>query len=320
MDWNQSLIIVLLNLVVFYRTLTKYEWVSDDLLKIAPNQPAKPIPKSKWKMFWQHLHGELYIHPDLAKAQNIAIHTINCLLIWWVFGHNNISFIASILFAVNPMNCQGGSMWNSGKPYSITTMFALLMFAMPLISPLWYYLCSAFSGNALLSPLFFTEVKGYEIYAILPFLMGILLKKVIITKMDTKVETFNNEMSQFYPRKLIAAVKCYGYYFRQCLVPWNLGLYHSFIWGLGVNKSYNKKIYSLNKDFWAGLLILVGSILFMYFDKSGAKLGVYWFMINIFIWLNLITIQQQISERYVYLANVGMCYFVACIISSIGKI
>lgn len=309
---NQILLIVLINLVVYFRTF-KYGWVSDDILSSSFNKPDFKPPKNKFKYFWLHLRGTYLENTDIARAINIVVHTINCLLIWWVFGHNNVSFLASILFAINPINTQGGSIWVSGKSYSISTMLALLMFVMPILSPLWYYLCSFFSGNALLSPLYFMETP-YPVYAFLPFIMGLFLRRVIATKMDVKAQTFNNEMSQIYPRKLILAVKTYGYYVRQCLYPVNLGLYHSFIWGVGVNKTYNKKCYALNKDFWAGILTIVASIVFMYFDKSSAKLGLFWFIINVFMWLNLITIQQQIAERYLYLPNVGMMFFLACLI------
>ena len=42
--------------------------------------------------------------------------------------------------------------------------------------------------------------------------------------------------------------------------------------------------------------------------------GLFWFTINIAMWCNFVTYQQHVSERYLYLANVGIMYALASVI------
>ena len=137
-------LIVLVNLLFYYRTLS-YAGVCDD---IPVFNGAIKMPTG-WMKFWYHLQGRKYTSWKLAHAQVLAIHTINCILIYIAFGMNYTSAVAALLFSVNPVNNQC-SMWISGKGYAQNTTYALLMWLFPGFSILFYLMGTYFCGASLL--------------------------------------------------------------------------------------------------------------------------------------------------------------------------
>jgi len=57
-----------------------------------------------------------------------------------------------------------------------------------------------------------------------------------------------------------------------------------------------------------------GSIYGMFNGWIPLTWGLFFFSVNIAMWCNFVTYQQQISERYLYLANIGMMYALASVI------
>lgn len=58
------------------------------------------------------------INPLEDHALTSFIHALICVFIYLGFGKDNLSFIASLLFAFNPTNNQG-SVWISGRAYAL---------------------------------------------------------------------------------------------------------------------------------------------------------------------------------------------------------
>jgi hypothetical protein len=249
------LLIILVNLLIYYRFIS-YEYVSDDI----------PTYKGKKNKYIEHTF-------------NLIIHILNCLLIYFVFGHNNISFFASLFFAINPVNLQGG-LWIGGRHYGISTVLVL-------------------AGVLILG------IKFWWI----PFVLLILSKLDGYIKKYKTPNAINAPMKFIQIRKIIPFIKTYGYYFRLCIFPWRLGFYHTFLFGLNINKEYDKKYYKLNLDFWVGLVLLGSTIYFVQY-----QFGLLWFFAFIMPWCNFITVTQTITERYVYVANVGMMFFLASVL------
>lgn len=299
--YNYILLIVLFNLLFFWRTLS-YGWVSDDI----PTN-VKPLrqPKNKWDKLWLQFRGLGYFKSREAHWITLILHIINSTLIFLAFGKNTISLMASLMFSINPINTQGGSIWISGKPYSTATLCMLLAFTFPFLSPLFYITTSFFSGNAIFAgfPFFLTK---YWFLGLLPILCFGIFYKVIMKKWRL-IATTNIEMRKVALRKMVTFLKTFGYYFSLCVMPYKLGLYHNFIWGIGVNKEYNKRVYKLNKDFYYGFFIFFFTIVGIVFNYNNLiGFGLFWFFINILMWCNIVTVQQQIAERYLYLPCVGI--------------
>lgn len=317
------LIIILLNLIVYWRTIF-FEFVSDDATVF---KDTKEIPPDNiFKRFWQELIGQKYYVvnnsgtaikpcylPIIPHIVVLILHTINCVLIYFALGglFNNyeVSFITALFFAVNPINSQV-SIWLSGKGYSISTMLALLMFCFPMAAPIFWFLTKFWAVNAIFSPLAFVG-SPYWYWALLPGLVMFYYKNVIAIK---KNPGLNKEMTTFYPRKLILFVKTYGYYFRLCIIPYPIGIYHAKLEGIGLNKYYNDENYALDNDFWIGLGILYIVVTNILFNWCPLSWGLFWFSINIMAFCNIITISMGVSERYVYLAAIGIMFSLANIL------
>jgi len=298
-------LIILVNLLFYLKTL-KYQGICDDIPVFAQNIK---IPGGLWMKFWYHWHGRKYTSYKLAHAITISIHTINCILIYIAFGMNYTSLLASLLFAVNPVNNQG-SMWISGKGYSTNTMCALLMWMFPYFSIIPYCFGTYFCGPSLV---FFPLVFLFTKYWYLSFLViiGLLREKDRIFNKKDPASKFNTESNKellsVKPRKLIIALKSYGYYFINALSARILGFYHNYLFLHGVCEAENKKSYIIDRYFFIGIF-LAGAVLYT------RDIGLVWFTIVIAQWCNFISFNQTISNRYIYLGNVGLMYLVARIL------
>ena len=304
------LIIILLNLILYYRT-TKYEGICDDIPVFTQNVE---IPKGwlnyKWMYFWYHLHGRKYKSWKYAHWQVIGIHTINCILIYLAFGRNTVSMLAALLFAVNPVNNQG-SIWISGKGYAMNTTCALLMWMFPAYSVIPYLFGTYFCGASLvLFPLIFLFTKYWWLSLLV--IWGLYREKDrIFNKTDpsSKFNTESNkELKAIKPRKLILAFKTYAYHFINSVSARILSLYHKYMFLMGVSPKENEKCYKLDWYFFFGIL-LAGVTLYT------RHIGLLWFSVSIVSWINIISFNQTIANRYVYSANVGLMYLLAILIA-----
>lgn len=270
--------------------------------------PISHKVKNIFHKLWLEIIGDVYFSSKRAHLITLTLHVITCNLIYYAFGANYLSLLAAWLFAINPINSQGGSIWLSGKNYNISSIMALLMWLLPAIAPIPYFIVKFFNINAIFSPLIFVQTPYY--YWIFLPLFGVALHSWIL-KIKKDVGT-NSEMSGVKPIKIIPFFKSFAYYTLLCIVPFRLALYHHFIWGIGVNKHYNKIAYKISPMFFTGLFLFSGMAYLVYYYWGFApSIGIMWFMINIAMWCNVVTFQQQISERCVHTANIGLMYALA---------
>lgn len=103
-------------------------------------------------------------------------------------------------------------------------------------------------------------------------------------------------------RKPIVALKVIAYYFYLAILPIRMGLYHE--WGF----HYDKKMELWD---WRALigfpLFLLSAYFFVTSPLIEVKLGILWFYSFIFLFLNWITAQQWVTERYLYIPVIGLC-------------
>ena len=298
-------ILISCNLVFYWRILN-YDFISDDLSVYMRKEPE---PKNALHRWWLQFRCRRYFNQKEVHLMNIFFHTLNSILIYFLFGSNLLSFCTAMLFLLNPVNSQC-SIWASGRSYCISTTFVLLMFLFPVFSPLFYFFTKFFSANAIFSPLTFMTTP-YWFWALMPLGLIFFIRKGLIEKSKTNV---SNEMKAIGLRKLVTFAKCYGYYFVLCIFPFHLGWHHEYVWGIGVTDKYNKACYSLNKSFWWSLLLVCIVSANLIFNWSPQLWGLLWFSVNIAMWCNFLTWQQQIAERFCYLANVGMMAFLGALL------
>lgn len=295
--------ILIIITLFFYARTYHYQFISDDISIANRKPPDWREPKNTLDRLWLQFRCRRYFNHKEVHLFAIIAHIINVVLIYYLFGANQIGFFTALLFSINPINSQCVA-WCSGRSYSMSTMFVLLMFLFPMVAPLFFFFTKFFSANAILAPLAFLGTP-YWYWALMPLGILFIMRKVLKEKSTTSVST---EMRALGLRKFITGVKTFGYYFLLCIFPLRLGWHHQFVWGIGVTEKYNKQCYEINGEFWRGLFLLYLVVTNLVFNFSGAMFGVLWFSVNILMWCNIMTWQQQIAERFCYLANVGLMY------------
>lgn len=303
-------IIIVVNLVMFFRTL-RLSYVSDDI----PVRKTAPKPKNFLNKLWLQLNGNGHYEEEEAHFITTLLHTLVCVFIYLGLGRNDISFLASILFCVNPRNNQG-SIWISGRRgYVIPTLLLMVSATIPYLAPL-ALIGSTRMATAFIAPLGFLGSSHWWLVLFMPVIWFINIKN-FRKQVKGKVSTEANEGDViFSPKKLIIAVKTFGFYFFMGLVPDKLTFYHSFMQsaaGSG-NDLMNKRAYRLDKVFWFGLFVITAWLISSIHKWTGISWGIFWFSISILPYLNIIRVQQEIAERYCYMANVGLMYALACVL------
>lgn len=119
-------------------------------------------------------------------------------------------------------------------------------------------------------------------------------------KSEFKKQQMEQSIS-FNWRKPIVALKTAAYYIYLALWPARLGLYHQ--WGFHYDKQMERVDWRAISGFFIVLASVVG---FIYGDVS-VKIGIVWFYAFIFLFLNWITAQQWVTERYLYIPVIGIC-------------
>lgn len=309
MDIQIIALIILINLLFYLRTL-KYPGICDDIPVF--NQTVE-IPKGWWMYFWYHLFGRKYKEWKLPHILTLFFHTLNCILIYMAFGSNYISAIAALLFSVNPVNNQC-SIWISGRVgYSMNTTFALLMWLFPLASPLIYLFATYFCGaSIILFPLIFLFTKYWWLSALVGLGFWRESKRIFSKEPNAKFQTESNiELKSITPRKIIIALKSLGYYFINALFALRLGYYHKYLFLHGVNVETNKESYKIDKYFFIGIGVILLTLYTMIWTKN---IGMAWFCLCISQWCNVISFNQTITNRYIYMPNVGLTLFISSLL------
>lgn len=301
------LIIIAVCLAYYLRTF-HYKCVIDDI-DTEKRSKENPLPRG-WRWWWEHFYGDYIEAPRVSHLFSTLFHTVNCVLMYYAAGQGNVGLVASLLFCLHPANSQG-AVWLSGKHYSIATTLALLSLVLPKYCAPGLYLAGLHVGvNILMLPVVFL-MKGNYWTALAMVLMHLVItkeKKSVQATVAGRYGSTNNRLRSFTPNKLIIMVKTFSYYVAYSLLPYKVGMYHTFGYSYGITKQDSDELEKLDAHFWLGcLLIVLYAMLWWMHRGDMAWFGLMWYAVNISIWCNAITIQQFLSCRYTYLANAGMC-------------
>ena len=95
------LIVILLNLVFYFRTL-RYGLVSDAMDIDLENLYSRRFTVS---YYWDIFLGRAsHYNTEVEHLITLLIHTLNCSLIYIKFGASPVSFMAAMLLFINPYN------------------------------------------------------------------------------------------------------------------------------------------------------------------------------------------------------------------------
>jgi hypothetical protein len=305
---EKIMIIIVLNLIVYFRGIYN-GWIVDDQL----------VPQSKGKnfihTFFLQLHALAYSNSQFEHLQRIVIHAAVATLIFIAFGCSHVSFVAALLYSVNPSNNQG-ILWLNGVGYSMSTLCVLLMVAAPIFAFIPYMYTMAWHLTAFAAPLLFIflpykfTIAYIFIYILFAWMLDWEIPLFKAQKNATLRHRWNipiEKMKKLYIQKIPFIMKCYTYYFFCGLIPYRLGLYHTFGYSFGLSEKDTNKWQSLSPLFWFSIIHITSVIfIIVLFWGTSLSLGLFWFSLFIAQWCNVVMMQQPIAERYLYLPNVGL--------------
>lgn len=306
-------IIVLLGCIVFAKSVYQAGAVSDDIPAFQKKLEAKNF---FWKVF-HTIRGNKYWDMRWAHIMTSGQHILNSVLMYLAFGNSEMSFLASCMFLVNPVNSQV-SVWPSGRPYANALTFILLMFLIPYGAGIFWIGGLWGSTSAILSWVPFILIHPWWLMlSSLPIIW--YGYKRVKAELDSHDYLRKAEVKKIHPKKIIIVIKTFGFYVRFALAPLHLGWDQRFLFQLGHSLYGTKKAYKLNTDFWWGLFctILFPSAIYYYWNTP-ISFGLIWFVSNILCWCNIISGSGRATERYVYVANVGIMYAVAALFYHYG--
>ena len=304
---ERILIILLVNLVFFFRTL-KLNYSSDDV-PVFQNPP-------KYKNFWHKRYLQLISSARIEARQDHALTTIlqamTAALVYIAFGANDVSFLTAMLFSFCPANNQV-SIWISGRWYMLVTMLLLLCMIIPWASPLFIFAASTHPAG-FFSSVVFLGSKWWYLALLMPLAVWYRLKtiKFMVTR-KRKIEAVKED-EKININRLVVALKTYGFYAFLIIFPWKLTFYHSFMQSMAGNDIMRKRAYKKDHWFYLGLALAGYLIYSISGHWTPISWGVLWYTMAIGPYVNIYRCQQEIAERYCYIGSVGLLYALANII------
>lgn len=320
-------LIIVFNLALYFKTL-RFKFVSDDF-SVWKNPP---VAKNGWHKLWLQLTGQMKIYANsirflgangkffvaVVKSEEmehllaLVIHTLICIAIYFAFGASWVAFVASALYATNPVNNQG-TIWPSGRGYALPILFLMLAMAVPILSPLFLFAGTWYTAG-FLSPLALIGSSKWMLLWCMPFIWFMHSRKFrTAVKNKQNTECFDEDRV-VHPRKLILGMKTFGFYLALCVCPFRITFYHNFLQSAA--GSLKHKCYTLCRYFWIGLIgasaMVAYAVLVPWNSITWALLA---FSITVVPFCNIIRANQEIAERFVALPNVFLMFALAQVIA-----
>jgi hypothetical protein len=302
--------LILATVIIFYWRTIWYHGIIDDLDHIKTEKTPK-----FWRRMWEHFWGIKFTNLKLAHALNIAVHASVCVLIYLFFEKTDIALLTSLLFAINPVNNQC-SIWLSGRVYAVSTAILLTGFLFLPALPILYGLANWWTINTLFTPLLFLFLKPSWLGLLLPIGLFVITKKAK-NSFDSGKSRFSGAsdvMREISFRKLFIVFRTLGYYIALCILPFRLGMCHEYLGTFGMSKQETDIFMKPDRFFLLGILATGAVVVNIIHPFFPPLFGLLWFILFTAQWLNFIVITHLITERYVYLANIGLMYLLANLI------
>lgn len=260
---------------------------------------------------------------------NIVLHLCNCLLAYAflnrLFGPH-IALSAVLLFTVHPLACQAVA-WCSGIGYLLSLFGVLVSLNVALSFSSFLdlrILLPSVAASTLLSVsgmmagagtwiiLWFLGLKSAA-YAALVVAAYALFKQGRSIVQYRAAEFKKQQMGKstyLTWRKPIVMVKTAYYYLKLIVFPKRLGLFHA--WGY----HFDEHLERVDGMFWKGLLSISGLIWFSLQGSLPVQFGLLWMLVYVAIFLNFITAQQFVADRYAFIPSLGYSVILAALLQS----
>lgn len=321
---EKILLIVLTNLVFYFKTLC-FQYSSDDI-PVFQNPPKfenffhKILCWIDGRCRWADPKSRPEVQVKQMQADHaltMLLHTAVCVFIYTGFGASDISFLAAILFSLNPTNNQG-SVWISGRSYVLAClgMTGALTFAtvFPVLAAA-FILLATYTNAGFIAPLAFLGSKALPyVWMAIPFAMWINWSRFRGNVQNKMTKEMITEDKAIKPEKLILVLKTFGFYTALSLIPFNNAFYHSFLQsssGSGVQKAYSLK----DRFFWIGLAFAAGFAWYVLTHPwDMVSFALLWYCICLAPFCNFMRMSQETAERYAYLPNAGLMFVLAALL------
>jgi len=301
--------ILILTVLISQFPVLKFGYVSDDI----PVFKNPPKYRNKLHKYFLWLTGSLRLKPWADHLLTMLIHLGVVLGIFLAFGKNNVSFVAALLFAVHPMG-QHGSVWISGRAYSVTALFMVYALALfPRAASLYLVFICGFYTVGYLAP--FALMLFHPVWILAAAANCLIWYKKFFKAVSFKASSERvNEDKTFHAGKIILMLKTIGWYFCSSILCHKVAFYHNFLQSCAGSKK--NKAYKIDRYFLAGLALVVSAILLLWkLPYHLATKSLLWYLITIIPFSNLFRVQQEISERYLYIPLIGITVFTASLLS-----
>lgn len=257
----------------------------------------------------------------------IVVFNLSCILTYFALSKiigANLALMTVCMFAVHPVGVQAVA-WCSGLGYPLSllwigAMLNLVQWAYPLdrnklIVSIPCFLLFQFLGvHAQFIPMMTCVILwflGYKLFAIIgavvsSIMLFDIIKQTIKLRKDEFIKQKMGDSTVIHWRKFIVAMKTLLYYLGLSLVPRKMGLYHK--WGF----HYSKDLERDDHLFWLGLAGFSGLIgIFTLCPIIPIRLGILWFLAFSVIFWNWVTIQQFVTERYIFIPTIGLTIIIS---------
>ena len=244
----------------------------------------------------------------------LTLHTIICCLIYEVLGHDDISFWAAILYAVNPINHQT-AIWSNGRRYAINVILVLAMLALPKPWGLLAWVCTPFLH---LTAVFAPVMLGWK-YALAIPIASLIAWYWQFGDYKMRMGTQkSDEMLNWKPTRLIPSVKLFGFYFVRSFWPGKCMMVYPHLYAWGLTKQGNEDAHAFNLSFFRGVFSILVAMLGL-FMLHGQELLYFIFIIaSILQWCGWVMCTQHSCDRYTACATPFMMYLLSSFAFHLG--
>jgi hypothetical protein len=313
-------LIILTVVALFYGRIINYLLVVDDLtqfelMKNGQKCDLKTAGFVRWIKYKLYGFGGVF-GVDFTNAQTqrrsiqldhaltLGLHALICCLIYEVLGHNDISFWAAILYAVNPINHQT-AIWSNGRRYTINIIMVLAMIALPKPWGLLAWVCTPFLH---LTAVFAPVMLGWK-YALAIPIAGAIAYYWQYRDYQMRMGTQkSDEMLNWKPTRLIPSVKLFGFYFVRSFWPGRVMMVYPHLYFWGLTKDGNKDAHHINAKFARGVIAMLLSVVGLICLHGQERLYLVFSILSIVQWCGWLMCTQHSCDRYTSCATPFMMY------------
>lgn len=246
----------------------------------------------------------------LDHALTLLLHTTICCMIYEVLGHNDISFWAAILYAVNPVNHQT-AIWSNGRRYALNIILVLAMLWLPKPFGLLAWVCTPILHlTAVFAPL----MMGWKYALVIP-VAGLIAWYWQWKDYKMRLATQKTqEMLKYTPKRIIPSVKLFGFYFIRSFWPGRVMMVYPHLYFWGLTKEGTEDAHRLNVAFFRSIFAVGVAIFGLFFLSGQDRLYFIFALLSIVQWCGFVTVTQHSCDRYIATATPFMMYLLSSLL------